>query len=319
MVQSRKSCIGRVGLASLCVLGGLFAAMPAWSIDAGEAAYTFLKIGTDARAEGMGGAQTGLADGLGGSFYNPAALALALPHQVMATYNNWVTDIQSGFLAGTLSVGDRSRLGVAVQYMDYGNFAGRDVEGNSTGGFSASDVAFSLGFAGSLGQQAHWGAAGRLISESIDNQSSMALALDVGVIYAFADGRTRAGLAVRNVGEQTNTLVGGHKDELPLAASLGLSHHLHDAPLLVAADLLKPIDDDFGGAFGIEFSGLHPLQLRAGYNTLAGRINTGSNRDKLAGLTLGLGFIHDRITVDYAFGAYSKLGDSHRFTLRTSF
>jgi len=73
--------------------------------DPGEAGYLFLTVGTDARAEAMGGAHTGVADGLGGSYYNPAALADAMPGAVIASYTNWVTDIQSGFVAGALLAG----------------------------------------------------------------------------------------------------------------------------------------------------------------------------------------------------------------------
>jgi hypothetical protein len=285
---------------------------------AGEAGYTFLKIGTDARAEGMAGAQTGLADGLGAVSYNPAALAKTSPRQFLATYNNWLVDIQSGFVAGVLGIGGQSRLGIAAQYMDYGDFIARDVEGNARADFGASDFAFGLSFAGSVGARTHWGVTGRFITESIDDRSSAGLAVDAGLLHQFRDDRTRVGLAVRNAGAQTKGLADGPKDELPLTFAAGISHQLRGAPLLAAIDLLKPSDDGFGAAAGIEVSALSPLYLRAGYNTLVGNIDTGSGRDKWAGVTVGVGFVLDRVVIDYAYGSYSKLGDSHRFTLRSN-
>ena len=47
-------------------------AATAWAGEPGEVAYSFLNIGTEARAEGMGGAHSAVADGIGGMFYNPA-------------------------------------------------------------------------------------------------------------------------------------------------------------------------------------------------------------------------------------------------------
>ncbi|MEW5701118.1 MAG: PorV/PorQ family protein [Candidatus Zixiibacteriota bacterium] len=285
----------------------------------GDAGYTFLKIGTDARAEGMASAQTGLGDGLGAVAYNPAALAKTPPRQFLATYNNWLVDIQSGYLAGAIGVGQNGRLGLSVQYLDYGDFIARDGEGNPRSDFGASDLAIGVSLAGALGARTQWGVTGRFITESMDDSSSLGLAADVGLLHQLGDNRTRLGLAVRNAGVQTRALTdGGPKDDLPITFAAGISHRLQGAPLLAAIDLLKPRDDDFGAAAGLELSALSPLYLRAGYNTLVGKIDTGSGRDKWAGMTMGLGFVIDRVVIDYAYGSYSLLGDSHRFTLRTS-
>jgi hypothetical protein len=39
-----------------------------------KSAYSFLKIGVSAKAQAMGGAYAGLADDIGGLYYNPAGL-----------------------------------------------------------------------------------------------------------------------------------------------------------------------------------------------------------------------------------------------------
>jgi hypothetical protein len=52
---------------------------------------------------------------------------------------------------------------------------------------------------------------------------------------------------------------------------------------------------------------------------VAGRIDTDSKKDDLAGLTFGLGFAFNRIQIDYAYGSLSALGTVHRFTLRSGF
>lgn len=303
-----------------CMIALVIAAASSVSAkDPGEDAYTFLKIGTDARSEAMGGAMTGVADQLGATFYNPAALAAVGPRSVMASYTNWLTDIQAGALAAVWSVGGQGRVGVSAQYLDYGDFDARDEVGNPGEDFSASDVALALTWASGLGRGLNAGVTGRFISESIDDANSSALAADLGLSYEFLDGRTRAGVAVRNLGGQTKSIEGGDKESLPIVLAAGLSHQLRGAPVLFAADLLKPSDDDVGGAFGVEVDVHRQFALRAGYNTLIAQIDTDSDSDNLAGISLGAGFSLERLAIDYAFTAYSELGDAHRFSIRSRF
>ena len=308
----------------------------------GQAAYTFLKVGTDARAEGMGGAYVGLADGLGALTYNPGGLAFLAPRQFIATYNNWLTDIQSGFVGGTWGFGETDRIGVAAQYLDYGSFRAANADGSARPVFGASDFALALSWARPvLGQEEQpemlgstpaedserhrvvsrsgIGASVRLITESIDNQSSWAIAFDLGFLHRFPDGHTQIGVAVRNAGFQMKAFGEGAKDKLPITGVIGFSHQLRGAPVLFAIDAMKSHDSKFGAAFGAEISALNPLLLRVGYNTLGGQIDTGTSSDKLSGLSLGAGFTKSRVTIDYAFAFMSKLGSTHRFTIHSSF
>ncbi len=302
--------------------------IPVQAAGPGEAAYTFLKVGTDARAEGMGGAYVGLADGLGALTYNPAGLGLLAPRQFMATYNNWLTDIQSGFIAGTWQLGQTDRIGVSAQYLDYGNFRGAKADGTPRPDFGASDLALAFSWGRQLsggGEEAPdasrsaIGGTARLVTESIDSQSSWALAFDLGFLYRFPDGHTQLGLAVRNAGVQMKAFGQGAKDKLPITGVAGISHQLRGTPALFVADVMKSYDSKFGGAIGAEVAVAKPLMLRAGYNTLAGQIDTGTSSDNMAGLSLGAGFTMRQVTIDYAFGFMSKLGSTHRFTLHTGF
>lgn len=289
------------------------------SADPGEAAYSFLKIGTDARSEAMGGAMTAVADQLGAIYYNPAALVRTAPRSIKASYVNWLTDIQAGSLVAGWGVGTTGRLGASIQYLDYGQFDARDSDGNPGAEFSASDIAVGLAWASRAGENFAYGIAGRFISESIDDVSMTAFAADLGVVYELDDRRTRFGLAARNIGAQAKSIEGGDKEDLPITLTAGVSHHLRGAPVLFSADILKPSDDDFGGAFGVEVEAFKQMLVRAGYNTLIAQIETDSDSDNFAGLTFGAGFVFERLAIDYAFATYSELGDAHRFSIGTRF
>jgi hypothetical protein len=143
------------------------------------------------------------------------------------------------------------------------------------------------------------------------------MALDAGVMHRLADNRTTIGLAVRNAGAQMTTFGEAPKENLPLTLVAGFAHKMRGAPIQLAVDAMKPYDDDFGVAFGAEAMVAPSLAIRAGYNTLNGRIDTGSNADKTAGFRLGAGFAFERMTIDYGLGLLSELGANHRVTLKT--
>jgi hypothetical protein len=303
---------------TLFALSTLMAAVPVWAASPGVAGFKFLDIGTDARAEAMGGAQVAASRGVSAMYYNPAGMTASAPGEVLATYHNWVADIQSGFVGGVMRMGDAGRIGLAIQYLDYGDIPEATKDGTSLGNFGASDLAIAVGMARDLDERTAIGVTGRFIAESIDDKNATGLAFDAGVTHALPDGHTRVGLAVRNAGFQMKTFADGAKDDLPLTFVAGLSHELQGAPLLLTADAFKPRDDDFGGAFGLELNAFDPLLLRAGYNTQAGSLDSGSDSDKMAGFRFGAGFLLKTFVIDYAYGSMSKLGASHRFTIRTS-
>lgn len=305
-------------LPTLIAVSTLLFAVSAHAASPGVAGFKFLDIGTDARAEAMGGAQVAATTGVGAMYYNPAGMTSSSAGQVQATYHNWVADIQSGSVGGVMRMGERGRIGLAIQYLDYGDIPKADRDGTSLGNFGASDLAIGVSAATELANNTSFGVTGRFIAESIDDKNATGLAFDAGLIHALPDGRTRIGLAVRNAGFQLSTFADGAKDDLPITFVAGLSHEMQGAPLLLTADAFKPRDDDFGGAVGIEFNAFDPLLLRAGYNTLAGQFDSGSDSDKMAGFRFGAGFQINSIVIDYGYGSMSKLGTSHRFTIKTS-
>ncbi|MEW5876336.1 MAG: PorV/PorQ family protein [Candidatus Zixiibacteriota bacterium] len=322
VVSHRKSpnpVTGRWGTGLVAVMAVLLV-WPSTNLraaDPGEAVFTFLKLGADARAEGMGGAAVALAEGVSALYYNPAGIAESRPGELQLTYHNWVADIQSGFVGAVTRLGEDTRVGGSIQYVDYGEFLPADVNGNPRADFSASNFALGLSVARVVAERTSVGLTGRFITEAIDGESQTGVAVDAGLIHRLADERTQVGVAVRNAGSQMTTFGDAPKENLPLTLVAGFSHKMRGAPLLLAADAMKPYDDDFGVAFGAEAMVARSLAIRAGYNTLNGRIDTGSDSDKTAGFRIGAGFTTARLSIDYGLGLMSELGSSHRVTLKT--
>ncbi len=303
------------GLVCLLLLSGIAQGI---NDKAGTSAYQFLKIGQGARAVAMGGAFTGLADDENGLYWNPAGLVQAKGKIATFSYNNYLADIQSGFLGYLSPYGEADALGISLLYMNYGEMDRMDEEGIKQGTFGASDMAFSLSYAKPIKDRLSVGINGKIIYERIEDYRSDSYAIDLGGLYRLASGKTRFGLMVQNLGFQRSGLTSAHKDPLPTTLRLGLSHRLKGLPLLVDLDLAKPWDNDLYFSLGGELYSLRPLILRFGYNYQKSKAD-GSSGDKLAGGSWGLGIRWRRFRFDYAYVfSFACLGGNHRFSISKS-
>ena len=305
---------------SIVVFGLLFlllVATAAWGVNSkvGTTAYGFLKIDPSARSTAMGGAFVGLSNDETALYYNPAGLVQIDTKRFFTTYNNYITDIQSGFLGYVHPYNENTRLGISICYFNYGSFDRTDGDGNNLGTFGASDFALALSVARSVGSQFNVGVTGKFIYEKLEDFSSDALAFDVGVLYLLRDGRTRIGAAGQNIGAQLKGATESHKDPLPTSVKLGISHRMRELPLTVALDAAKPVDNDVFFSLGGEFTALEPLYLRLGWSSFGKNYKTDSDKDNLAGFAAGFGVTWKVYHFDYAFSSYADLGGVHKISI----
>jgi len=281
----------------------------------GTTAYSFLKIDASARSTAMGGAFVGLSDDPSALYFNPAGLIQIEGKSFFATYNNFLSDIQAGFLGYVHPYSENTRLGISVHYFNYGSISKRGNKNEDLGTFGASDFALGLSLAKGINSQFSLGATGKLIYEKIESFSSDALALDLGVIHVSKDERTRFGLAVQNLGTQIKGFIESHKDGLPTVVKAGMSHHMRGLPLIVALDAAKPLDNDVFFNLGGEFIALKPLYLRVGWSSFGKNFKTNSDNDNWAGFAAGFGVTWKAYHFDYAFSSYADLGGVHKISV----
>lgn len=304
------------GIISISILSSLF--WPGLSRGAGTRSYQFLKIGTLARASAMGGAYTAVSDDEAALYYNPSGLARLKQASFSATYINYLSDIQSGFLGYLKPLSDKSTVGGSVTYFSYGDFIETDRFGNQIGEFGSSDWSFNLSYAVAVKPQISLGATGKLIYEKIQNYSGYGLAFDLGGLYSFPDGRTKIGGVIQNLGREMEA-VGEVKGGLPTVFKLGLSHILKESGILVSAEVNKPIDNDFFFSLGAEISQIRPLLLRAGWSSVGSDLKTGDSSDKWAGFGFGIGVLWNDFKFDFAYSSWASLGGIFRYTLSRGF
>jgi hypothetical protein len=312
--------------------------------NAGKSAYSFLKIGVGAKSQAMGGAFVGLADDLSSLYVNPAGLTApvysikkvddffyeeeetstittkpANTNRFIATYINYLLDFQTGYLGYVRSLNEKTALGASIHYQNYGTFTRFEVDGTENGTFGAWDMAFGGSYSKKLSRNLSIGTTGKIILEHIDNYSSDAMALDLGILYRLTDGRTSLGLAITNLGFQLKGMTKSHKDPLPLVVDAGFSHRLKGLPLTFTSDATLPSDNDPYFAIGGQWESFSPFFIRFGWTLAGNDYKTDSDKDNYGGLAGGFGYIYQKYVFDYSYSSYADLGNVHRITISVEF
>jgi hypothetical protein len=248
-------------------------------------------------------------------FFNPAGLMQTQTRRFFTTYNNYITDIQSGFLGYVHPYSDKTTLGVSLCYFNFGSIEKTDAAGMSLGTFGAADLAFAVSMARQIKSRFSFGVTGKIIYEKIDEYSSDALALDLGLLYLLGDNRTQVGAVGQNLGVQLSGHTESHKDPLPASVKLGISHQMRELPLTVAADAAKPLDNDIFFNVGCELTALEPLYLRLGWSSFGDNYKTNSDKDNWAGFAAGFVVTWKVYRFDYAYSSYADLGGAHKISV----
>jgi len=268
----------------------------------GKAGFEFLRTHLGARPSAMAGAFISIPGDIHAIYFNPAGLAPISGRLASATYLNHVLDFQSGSIAYTQPLNKVGQLGVGINYMSYGDFVETDANGNKIGNFSAGSFAVTSAIGRSINENLMAGASAKFIYSSIDEFSSTAIALDLGVIYRlpFIEDMN-LGLGIFNLGHAVSTFM-DTKDPLPLNVVFGFSKKLAHLPLEYCVAVNKYIDDDVQVSAGGEFTLTEGVFLRIGYNSLGRDMKIGADGDQFAGISFGLGIQWLRLWAIFFWG-----------------
>ncbi len=326
---------GCLGVLLVGVLGASVVRADESNSKVGTRNFAFLKKDVGARAVGLGGAFTGLADDESALFYNPAGVAALSGRRLIAGYQNFVAGINSGFLGYVHPLGDQDaidggaqKLGVFLSYVNYGDFVRTLNTGEEIGNFGASSFVLGGHYSRRFGPKLQAGANAKLIYSNLDSFTSTGVATDIGLRYTIKEknyehsnrGFGSVGLTVQNLGKTlsafTNT---AEKDPLPTVFRFGVAGRPRGAPVTVSADAIKPIDNDVYFAVGLEYDDIDKLVLRAGWSGFGENFKTVGDQSSIAGFSFGVGFKLEAYGIDYSFTPMNDLGESHRITISHNF
>lgn len=283
----------------------------------GAETAAFLDIGVGARAQGMGGAYTALADDASAVYWNPAGLAHLDKREIAISHSELGLSAREDFLAYAHPT-PRGTFAAGAAYLSQGTIAGRDALGRPTGGYEASDAALT-GSYGVKTDYADVGASVKYVRSHIASAEAQGLAADAGLrreIDGAGPGRLFLGAALRNAGPGLK--YDAQRNDLPLRLAAGAAYSLSSGRTFAFELQSAPRGGGVDAGFGAELKVLEGGVLRLGYSTKNAAAD-GSGFDAARGLTVGLGLERAGYRFDYAAQAAGELGATHRFTLAKRF
>ena len=278
----------------------------------------FLKIGTSARATGMGSAFTGVADDATSVFWNPGGLVNVIKNEVSLNHVVWPADtkLSTAIVAfnprsipGTFAISVRSfwmdpQL-VRTAYNPEGTGETFD-SGMSTFGLTYARFFTDKFSAGATVNYLHMGLAEKAVNTG---------ALDFGIMYRIGIRELKLGMCMQNLGGKFT--YDERESKLPVIFKVGLSANAfrneHQA-LLLSAEFAHPADNVEHANVGGEYSLNDLFFARVGYH-----INY--DTDGLAfGFGVGISASETtRLLADYSAVDMGPLQYVHRFTLSVVF
>ena len=314
----------------------------------GTTAAQFLKIGVGARAMGLGGSYTALANDVTSLYWNPAGITNLNNFSFAVSHSEWFADISYDFAGVVLPLSTSDIIALNIVALNTGEQEVTTViQPEGTGVFyDVSDLAIGLSYARTLTDRFSVGLTVKYIQQNLYNESANTFAVDIGTTLHTGFHDLIIAMSLSNFGGNmklegrdlitlsgTNNQVSGSfnpdarlKTEpwpLPLMFRVGIA-----MDLIGGAD---PFIESEMNRFTMAIDGVHPndntekINLGGEYawnETLFARLGYKINYD-VEKWTFGVGvkvnFGSQRAGFDYALVDFSDLGKVSQFSLQVSF
>lgn len=292
---------------------------------AGISTAQFLKIGVGGRASALGESFVAMANDASALYWNPAGLVQFNEHQVIFSHTNWVVDIKHQFAGAVYKLSDVDAVGVSFTtlHMDDMKVTTETMPYGTGEYFSFGDIAIGLSYAHKFTDQFSFGATIKFMRETLDRLYMDGVMVDLGTFYWTGLGTTRFAVAVSNFGNQiapkgeVSQINGKTVSEFqafspPTIFRIGFAMEPFQTDMhsfTTSIQLNHPNDNSENLGLGLEYSWRNILFLRGGY-----KFNV-DEQSYSFGIGLNAPISFAKASFDYAYGNFSRLGSTHRFSI----
>lgn len=312
----------------------------------GTTAAQFLGISVGPRAIAMGGAYVAEINDATSLYWNPGAFQQAGKSQLVFSNTDWLVGTKFRWFGFMLNLGNENALGIHLTQLDYGEEEVTTVNlPDGTGErWNAQDLAIGVSYCRRLTDRFSMGGTVKYIEQRIWNESASTFAFDLGLLFVTGFNDMRLGVSMSNFGgemtlagrdllqqvdiDPTNSgsnksLVGNLKTDpwaIPLLFRVGVAMDAYkdeDFRLTVAADALRPNDNEESVNVGGEFSWNEMIFMRGGYKSIFGT-------DAEEGVSLGVGLRYTAeglgsLELNYAYTNFGLFGNINTIGLAIAF
>ena len=312
----------------------------------GRNTYQFLNLPVSPKISALGSKNvTSYSPDPANAMANPALINFEMHNQMSANYMNYFADVNYGTASYAYDVGRRTQIIQAgVTYVDYGSFDGFDETGNSTAEFGGQEAALSFGYARRIGRTDFYAGANlKLISSKLEQYSSFAGGLDLGVAYIYPEWDLIVTGVVRNFGTQFKAF-NDVRESMPFEVILGISQKLKKAPIRwhITLENMQQWDlafrntardeEDLGGnvtpdnpgfinnalrhtIVGAELFPDSGFSVQLGYNFRRGEELRIEDQRAFSGITGGVSIRFNKLRFSYSYAQFNRAASSSFFGL----
>ena len=310
----------------------------------GKSVYQFLNLVTSPRQAALGGKVLTFYDSdVNQAFFNPATINPLMHKHLSANYGSYFGEVTYGTAAYAYTY-DRhlQTFHAGVNYVNYGNFEGRDENGNLTSNFTGSEIALSFGYAYNIPYSDFYvGANAKLISSTLESYQSFGGAVDLGFLFIDERNDVNWALVIRNVGTQFTTYA-DRREKLPAEIMIGISQEVENVPVrwhltlenlqqwqIAFANPARAESSIDGGEtpekisffnnalrhliVGAELFPRKGFNLRIGYNFRRGEELKILEQRNFSGISVGFGLKIKNLKFDYSYSRYTLAGNTSLF------
>ncbi len=279
---------------------------------AGEAGFSFLKIGFGARNIAMGDLGVVGSNDVSSINYNPALITLNDDSQIMLGNNSWIQGLNSKILGASFGLFGLP-FAVTLNTTSIDDIEIRSISGELESTFNAYYFYTGLSTGFNLYGDLSAGITVKYLYEGLLSDEATGLGYDLGLHYPNVFRNFDVGFSVRNLGSVNK--LRNEETKLPVDIRLGGAYHYQlesiNSELTAITGFQKySAADDSHIHLGAEFIYNGLIALRAGY--VSGYV--------AKDISAGLGINWNNINFDYAFTNFTyNLGSAHTISLMYTF
>ncbi len=196
-----------------------------------ESSFEFLKLPVSAHNSSLGGRTVSVFDADPTLFIsNPALLSANSTRLVGLNAMTWFSGTTIAGAQYCNMFDERSRFAFNARYVNYGRMKETAADGTVTGSFSAKDIAVGATWAYMLTDRLSGGVTGNIVTSRYGSMSSVAIGVDLGLLYIIPDNGVTIGLAATNLGGQIKAFENTFQ-KMPFDLCAGVTWKPAHAPL----------------------------------------------------------------------------------------